>query len=91
MANEPRPFPAGTTLRFGSLDFVTTGNGYDIELLPAWANPDTPTPPPQRSRRSGQRARLARMERCRAARLSSPTWVEVGMSQLSVVSDGVAA
>jgi len=45
MANEPRPLPAGTVLRFGSLDFVATGNGFDMELLPPEANPDTPTPP----------------------------------------------
>ena len=56
MADEPRPLPAGTVFRFGSLDFVATGNGYDMELLPAEANPDTPTPPPQRRKRSGQRA-----------------------------------
>jgi hypothetical protein len=52
MADEPRPLPAGTVLRFGSLDFVATGNGYDMELLPAEANPDTLTPPPQHRRRS---------------------------------------
>ena len=46
MADEPRLLPAGTALRFGSLDFVVTGNGYDMELLPAKANPDTSTPPP---------------------------------------------
>ena len=53
MADEPRPLPAGTVLRFGSLDFVATGNGYDMELLPAGANPDASTPPPQRRRHSG--------------------------------------
>ena len=31
------------------------------------------------------------MEQRRTARLSSPTWVEVGRSQLSIASDGVAA
>jgi hypothetical protein len=46
MADEPRPLLAGIVLRFGSFDFVATGNGYDMELLPAEANPDTPTPPP---------------------------------------------
>ena len=80
MADEPRLLPAGTVLRFGSLDFVATGSGYDMELLPAVANPNVPTPLARRNRRSGQRARQARMERHRVARLSSPTWVEVGMS-----------
>ena len=81
MADEPRPLPAGMVLRFESLDFVATGNGYDMELLPAGANLDTPTPPPQCRRLSGQRARQARMEQRRAARLSSPSWVEAGVSQ----------
>ena len=67
-------------LRFGSLDFVTTGNGYDMELLPTGANTGTLAPPPQRRRRSGQRARQARMERRWAARLTSPTWVEADVS-----------
>ena len=80
MADEPRPLPAGTVLRFGSLDFVATGNGYDMELLPAEAAPNTPTPPPQRRRHSGQPARQARMERRRAAHLSSPSWVEADVS-----------
>ena len=60
MADEPRPLPAGTVLRFGSLDFVATGNGYDMELLPAEANPDTSTLSTRRNKRSGQRARQAR-------------------------------
>jgi len=76
MADEPRPVPAGTVLRFGSLDFVATGNSFDMELLPPEANPDTLTPPTRRNRRSGQRARQAGMEQRRVARLSSPTWVE---------------
>ena len=80
MANEPRPLPAGTVLRFGSLDIIAISNGYDMELLPAVANPDSPTPLTRRNRRSGQCAHQARMERRRAARLSSPTWVEVGAS-----------
>ena len=63
MADEPRPLLAGTVLRFGSLDFIATGNGYDMELLPAEANIDTPALPTWRNRRSGQRARQARMER----------------------------
>ena len=45
MADGPHLLPAGTVLRFGSLDFVATGNGYDMELLPAGANPfDSATP-----------------------------------------------
>ena len=79
MADGPRLLSTGMVLQFGSLDFVATGNGYDMELFPAKANPDTPTPPPQRRRRSGQRARQARMERHRAAHLSSPTWVEASV------------
>ena len=46
MADGPRLLPAGTVLRFESLNFVATGNGYDMELLLAEANPDTPTPLP---------------------------------------------
>ena len=57
MANEQRPFPAGIVLRFGSLDFVATGNGFNMELLLAEANLDTPTSPTRRNRRSGQRTR----------------------------------
>ena len=90
MANVPRPLPAGTVLRFGSLDFVATGNGFDMELLPPKANPDTPTLPTRRNRRSGQRARQVRMGRRRAARLSSPMWVEADVSQPSVAASGVA-
>ena len=90
MENEPHPLPAGTVLRFGSLDFIAIGNGYDMELLLPEANPDTLTPPTRRNRRSGQRARQARMERRRAARLSSPTWVEADVSHPSVVASGVA-
>jgi len=79
MADGTRLLPTGTVLRFGSLEFIATGNGYDMELLPPGADPYTPAPPPQRRRRSGQRARQARMERRTAARLSSPTWVETGV------------
>ena len=53
MADEPHPLPADMVLRFGSLDFVTTNNGYNMELLPVGANIDTPAPPPQRRRCSG--------------------------------------
>ena len=77
-------------LRFGSLDFVATGNGFDMELLLPEANPDTLTPPTRRNRRSGQRVRQARMERRRAARLSSPTWVGADVSQPSIVANGIA-
>jgi len=56
MADGPRLLSAGMVLRFGSLDFVATGNGYDMELLPAGADPDTPTPPPRCRRRLGQHA-----------------------------------
>jgi len=48
MADGPRLLPAGTVLRFGSLEFVATGNGYDMDLLPPGANPDTLAPPPRR-------------------------------------------
>ena len=57
MANEPRPFPAGTTLRFGSFDFVATGDGYGTDILPSGANPDTPTPPFWHGRRPRRHAR----------------------------------
>ena len=89
MADGPRLLPVGTVLRFGSLEFIATGNSYDMELLPAGANPDTPTPLPRRRRRSGQRARQVRMEQCRVARLSSPTRVEAGMSQPGAAAEDV--
>jgi len=89
MADEPCPLPAGTVLRFGSFDFVVTGDGYDMEVLPARANPDTPTPPLRRRKRSGRRARQARTERRRAARLSSPTRDEAGVSQPSAVAENI--
>ena len=91
MADGSYMLPAGTVLRFGSLEFIATGNGYNMDLLPPRANPDTPTPPPQRRRRSGQHALQARMERHRAARLSSPTWVEAGVSQPGAGVEDVAA
>ena len=90
MADGPRLLPAGTVLRFGSLHFVATGNGYDMERLPAGVNPETPTPPPQHRRRSGHRARQARMERRRAACLGSPVWVEAGVSHPGAVAEDVA-
>jgi len=82
------PLPTGYVIWFGSLEFRATGNAYLMELLSPRRNPDAPTSPARRNRRSGQRSRQARMERRRAARLSSPTWVEVSMSQLSVATDG---
>ena len=53
MANGPRLLPTGMVLRFGSLEFVATGNDYDMDLLTPVANPDTLTPPPRCRRRSG--------------------------------------
>ena len=76
-------------LRFGSLNFVATSNSYDMELLPAGANPDTPTPPPQHRRHSGQCARQTLMERRRAARLATPTWVEFGTSRPAAAAGDV--
>ena len=90
MVDGPRLLPAGTVLRFGSLEFVVTGNGYDMDLLPPGANADTPTPPPRRRRHLGQRAWQARMEWRRAARLSSPTRVKAGVSQPGAVAEDVA-
>ena len=90
MANEPRPLPAGTVLRFWSLDFIATGNGFDMEFLPPEANPDTPTLPARCNRHFGQRVRQACLERRRAARLSSPTWIEADVSQPGVTASGVA-
>ena len=72
-------------LRFGSIEFMAIGNGYDMELLPPRANPDAPATQPRRRRCSGKRVRQARMERRRAARLSSPTWVEAGVPQPDAV------
>jgi len=91
MADGPRPHPKGTVLWFGSLDFVATSDGHDTELLPLEANPDALTPPPRRRRRSGRRARQARTERRRAARLSSPTRVETGVSQAGTVVEDFTA
>src|SRR6185312_15459561 len=84
------PLPVGYEIRFGSLEFRATGNGYLMELLSPRRNPDAPTSPTRRNRRSGQRSRQARMERRRSARLSSPTWVEVGISQPSIAADGAS-
>ena len=82
------PLPAGYVIWFGSLEFRATGNGYLMQLLSPGCNPVPPTSPAQRDRRSGHRARQARAERRRAARHSSPTWVEAGMLQLSIAANG---
>ena len=58
---------------------MATGNGYDMVLLPPRTNPDAPAPQHRRRRRSGQRARQARLERRRAACLRSPTWAEASV------------
>ena len=57
------PLPAGYGIRFGSLEFRATGNGYLMELLSPRRNPDAPTSPARCNRRSGQRSRQVRMER----------------------------
>src|SRR6185312_16256084 len=80
--------PAGYVIWFGSLEFRATGNGYLKELLSPRRNLDIPASPARRNRRSGQPSRQAHAERRRAARLTSPMWVEVAMSQLSVAADG---
>ena len=83
------PSPAGYMIWFGSLEFRATGNGYLMELLSPRRNPDTPTSPARRNRRSGQNSRQARMERRRAAHLSFPSWVEADVSQPGVEANGV--
>src|SRR6185312_15407919 len=82
------PLPAGFMIWFGSLEFRATGNGYLMRLLSPRRNPITPTLPARHDRHSGQRSRQARPERRRAARHNSPTWVEAGMSQLSIEANG---
>src|SRR6185437_8382774 len=82
------PLPVGFVIWFGSLEFRATGNGYLMRLLSPRRNPITPTSSARHDRRSGQRSRQARAERRRAARHSSPTWVETGMSQLSIMANG---
>jgi hypothetical protein len=82
------PLPAGYVIWFGSLEFRATSNGYLMELLSPRRNPDTLTSPAQRNRRSDRHSRQARVDRHRAARLSSPAWVEAAMSQLSVAAGG---
>ena len=83
--------PAGRVIWFGSLEFRATGNGYLMQLLSPGRNPVTPTSPARRNRHSGQRSRQARAERRRAARHTSPTWVEAGMSLLSITTSGATA
>ena len=82
------PLPAGFVIWFGSLEFGATGNGYLMRLLSPRCNPSIPTSSAQRNRCSGQRSRQARAERRRAAHDSSPTWVEAGVSQLSITANG---
>src|SRR6185295_8977519 len=85
------PLPVVYVIWFGSLEFRATGNGYLMQLLSPRRNPVTPSSPAQRNRRSGHHSRQARAERRRAAHHSSPTWVEAGMSQLSVAANGATA
>src|SRR6185437_3383760 len=82
------PFPAGRVVSFGSLEFRATGNGYLMQLLSSERNLIAPTTPARRNRCLGKRSRQARAERRRAARHSSPTWVEAGMSQLTIEANG---
>src|SRR6185295_363431 len=82
------PFPAGRVISFGSLEFRAIGNGYLMQLLSSERDLIAPTTPARRNRRSGQRSRQARAERRLAACHSSPTWVEAGMSQLSIETNG---
>src|SRR6185312_12827563 len=92
MANRSNPYPmgvsdpfaAGREISFGSLEFRATGNGYLMRPLSSERNLIAPTTPARRNRRSGKRSRQAHAERRRAARHSSPMWVEAGMSQLSI-------
>src|SRR6185312_3380251 len=85
------PLPTGYVIWFGSLEFRATSNGYLMELLPPRRNLVTPTSPARRNRHTGQHSRHARAEQRRAARHSSPTWVEAGMSQLSIAANGATA
>jgi hypothetical protein len=90
------PLPARFEIRFGSLIFQATGNGYLMRIInrdelhpwrstgpgpvPVTPTADAPVPTqadtagpsaPRRRRRSVQRSRQARMERCRAAHVAS--------------------
>jgi len=89
MADEPRLLPAGTTLRFKSLDFVEIGDGYGTDILPSGANPDTPTPPSRRGRRPRRHARRVYKARHGAARLASPTRVEASGLQSGAATEDV--
>ena len=99
MAGRPNPYPmgvsdplpAGRVISFGSLEFRATGNGYLMQLLSPGRDPVTPTLPARRDRRSGQRSRQARAERRRVAGHNSPTWVEAGISQLSITANEATA
>ena len=67
------PFPAAYQIRFGSLEFRATGNGYLMEFLHEHKVAEAPNPasPPRRRRRSGQRSQQARAERRRIARATA--------------------
>ena len=67
MADDFRPLHLGTIMRFGSLEFMSLGSGYDMVLLPPRGDVEpAPKPiPPQsvRGSRSGHRAGGARRGR----------------------------
>jgi len=71
MADGFRPLRRGTTImRFGSLEFMSIGSGYDMVLLPPRDDvepcPEPLPPQPVRGRRSGHHARGARRGRQRS-------------------------
>ena len=80
MAGRPNPFPmgvsdlfpAGYMIWFGSLEFRATGNSYLMERLPPRVSSDVLAPPPRHQRRTGWRARQARIERRRVAPPAPP-------------------
>jgi hypothetical protein len=83
------PLPVGFEIRFGSLNFQATGNGYLMRVtnrdeLRAWrqtgpASTDAAGPSaPRRRRRSGQRSRQAWVERRWAARATSQGDAPIG-------------
>ena len=73
------PLPAGHVMRFGSLDFEATGNGYCMRIISPSDPVSQPEPQPQatpkRKKRSSARARRTRADR-RAQRLAD-TFAEV--------------
>ena len=92
------PFPAGYYIRFGTLEFEATGNGYLMRLLrrgraaevpapePAAVGPlgPSPLPSPRRRGRRGQRSRQARAERRRAVRADA---LVAGMQMLALATE----